>query len=471
MYIILGSGRAGYYAARHFEDMGIQCTLVDIKPERVESLKEMGFKNVVEGDIASEDLLRNLNIGQAKGVVVFTTDMELNLKVARKIRKISKEVPIILRAGRQDASEDTKGLEVDEIIYPASAVAERAVKSLERLKTKRNLKRLGSIIGEAKNAIAIVMQDNPDPDALASAMSLKLIIEKMGKTADIIYGGKVGYEENKALINLLEIEAMPIFKIKDIGTYSKVALIEASIPGENNSLPKEVRPDIIIDHHPYDPAKVSADYIDIRPEIGATSTIMVEYLTELGLEISEELATLLLYGIKTDTGSFTRGATVKDLQAVALLYPKASQELLTKIETPLMSSETLDVLGEAIKNRRSIGSLLLANAGFIRDRDTLPQAADHMLKLEGIATVLVYGLTKDMVHISGRNKDIRIHLGEAMETAFGDIGEAGGHPTAAAARINLGLFGGAKDKGSLLKLAEEAVTERFLKVVGIEEKK
>jgi len=376
-----------------------------------------------------------------------------------------------VRVGRQDAGEEIKELDIDEIIYPSLAVAEMAVQSLERLEAKRNLKRLGSIIKEAKKTIAIVVHDNPDPDAIASAISLKRIIEKMGKAADIIYGGKIGYEENKALINLLEIEAVPISKIRDIGSYSKVALIEASLPGENNSLPKGVRPDIIIDHHPYDPAKISADYIDIRPELGATSTIMTEYLTELGLEVSEELATLLLYGIKTDTGGFTRGTTAKDLEAVALLYPKASQELLTKIETPLMSSETLDVLGEAIKNRRSIGSLLLANAGFIRDRDTLPQAADHMLKLEGIATVLVYGLTKDGVHISARNKDIRIHLGEAMEMAFGDIGEAGGHPTAAAAKINLGLFGDAKDKESLLKLAEEAVTERFLKVVGLEEKK
>lgn len=471
MYIILGSGRAGYHAARHLKDLGRQFTLVDINPERAESLKEMGFENVVEGDITSEDLLRKLNIGQAKGVVVLTTDMELNLRVARKVREINGEVPIILRAGRQDASEEIKGLEVDEIIYPASAVAEKAVQSLEKLEAKKNLKRLGTIVKEANKTIAIVVQDNPDPDAIASAMSLKRIIERMGKVADIIYGGKIGYEENKALINLLEIETVPISKIKDIGSYSKVALIEASVPGENNSLPKDIRPDIIIDHHPYDPKKVSADYIDIRPELGATSTIMTGYLTEVGLEISEELATLLLYGIKTDTGNFTRGATPKDIQAVALLYPKASQELLNKIETPLMSSETLDVLGEAIKNRRSLGSLLLANAGFIRDRDTLPQAADHLLKLEGVATVLVYGLTKDVVHISARNKDIRINLGEAMETAFGDIGEAGGHPTAAAAKINLGLFGDAKDKGLLLKLAEEAVTDRFLKVVGVEEKK
>jgi len=418
-----------------------------------------------------ERLLKKLPIEHAKGVMVLTTDLDLNLKVAGIIREINEEVPLIVRAGKQDAGEDFKGLEIAEVIYPAFAVAEKAIESLEKLEAKKNLKRLGSIISQATKGIAIVTQDNPDPDAIASAMTFKRIVEKMGKSADIIYGGKIGYDENKALINLLGIEAVPIAKITNIREYSKIALIEASIPGENNSLPKEIRPDIIIDHHPFDATKVSADYIDIRPEIGATSTIFTEYLTELDFEISEELATLLLYGIKTDTSGFTRGATPKDLQAMALLYPKASQELLNKIETPLMSSETLDVLGEAIKNRRSIGSLLLANVGFIKDRDTLPQAADHLLKLEGVSIVLVYGLAKDVVYISARNKDIRINLGDALEQAFGDIGEAGGHPTAAAAKINLGLFGSSKDKESLLRLAEEAITDRFLKVVGIEEKK
>lgn len=471
MYIILGSGTAGYYAANQLKNMGHQFTLVDIKPERTEALREMGFEPVVEGDITSPDLLKKIHVESAKGLLVLTTDPDLNMRAAKAIRGISKEVPIILRADKQNAAEDFKGLEIDEIIYPSSAVAEMAIRGLEELELKRNLKRLSAVVAQADKSIGIVTQDNPDPDAIASAVTLRKIIQKMGKSADIIYGGEIGYAENKALINLLGVETIPIAKIKNIENYSKIALIEASIPGENNSLPKEVGPNIIIDHHPYDPAKISAEYVDIRPEIGATSTILTQYLIELGFEISTELATLLLYGIKTDTADFTRGATPKDLQAVALLYPKASRDLLNKIETPLMSSETIDVLGEAIKKRRIIGSLLLANVGYISNRDTLPQAADHLLKLEGVTTVLVYGLSEDVVHLSARNKDIRLHLGEIMEQAFGDIGGAGGHPTAAAAKINLGLFEGAKDKDSLLKLAEEAITGRFLNAIGVEVKK
>ncbi|MFQ5887056.1 MAG: hypothetical protein ACE5II_07460, partial [Anaerolineae bacterium] len=78
---------------------------------------------------------------------------------------------------------------------------------------------------------------------------------------------------------------------------------------------------------------------------------------------------------------------------------------------------------------------------------------------------------KDVIHVSGRNRDIRLNLGGAMTKAFGEIGEAGGHAQSAAAKIPLGLFGAVKDKDALLRLAEEAIVDRFFNVVGIGEKK
>jgi len=146
MYIILGIGTAGYFAAKRLKEAGRKITLVDIKSERIDALREMGFDNVVEGDITSRELLKKLTIEQAKGVMVLTTDLNLNLRAAPIIREISEEVPLIVRAGKQDASEDFKGLEIDEVIYPALAVAEEAIESLEKLEAKKNLKRLSSII-------------------------------------------------------------------------------------------------------------------------------------------------------------------------------------------------------------------------------------------------------------------------------------------------------------------------------------
>ena len=100
MYIILGSGTAGYYAANQLKNMGHQFTLVDIKPERTEALREMGFERVVEGDITSPDLLKKIHVESAKGLLVLTTDPDLNMRAAKAIRGISKEVPIILCTNR-----------------------------------------------------------------------------------------------------------------------------------------------------------------------------------------------------------------------------------------------------------------------------------------------------------------------------------------------------------------------------------
>ena len=116
MYIILGIGTAGYFAAKRLKETGRKITLVDIKPERTDGLREMGFDNVVEGDITSRELLKKLFIEQAKGVMVLTTDLELNLRVARIVREISEEVPLILRAGKQDAGEDFKGLDRKSVV-------------------------------------------------------------------------------------------------------------------------------------------------------------------------------------------------------------------------------------------------------------------------------------------------------------------------------------------------------------------
>ena len=43
---------------------------------------------------------------------------------------------------------------------------------------------------------------------------------------------------------------------------------------------------------------------DVRTDVGAACTILVEYLCEAEVEIDPLLATALFYGIKTDTRGF-----------------------------------------------------------------------------------------------------------------------------------------------------------------------
>ncbi|MEF8887074.1 MAG: phosphoesterase, partial [Haloarculaceae archaeon] len=109
---------------------------------------------------------------------------------------------------------------------------------------------------------------------------------------------------------------------------------------------------------------------------------------------------------------------------------------------------------------------------FIRDRDALSQAAQHLLNLEGITTTAVFAIADDTIYLAARSKDIRMDIGKILEDAFGDIGEPAGHSTDATAEIPLGIFTGIEvsedNRETLLELTEEAVTKKLFQAMGVE---
>ena len=423
------------------------------------------------GDIGDADVLAELDLRNIESIFIVSSDIEANKKALSFIKKAAPDVQVVARASNYQQKEEMEAAGADLVVLPSSlplkAIASAIVQYIEKItsvKLAQELKKLIHAVGEGK--LAIVVHDNPDPDAISSAMGLKEIASSVGVKAEILYRGKIGHHENKAFVNLLDIELdqSKDFKASD---YKKIALIECSSPGVNNLLPQSTQVSIVIDHHQANVDEVKAEYVDIRPNIGATATIMTKYLQELEIPVKTELATALLYGIKVDTDDFRRNTDPADLTAAAYLSPLANHDILSRIETPSRAIEEIDVLGEAIKNRQIKGSYLISNVGTIRNRDALAQAADYLLTLEGITTTLVFGLGEDRIYISGRSRDDRVNIGKVMQDAFGED-KAGGHATLAGAQIPLGVFSGTKDKQTLLKLAEEAVVKRFLSVVGMQ---
>ncbi|MFQ6051104.1 MAG: DHH family phosphoesterase [Candidatus Hydrothermarchaeota archaeon] len=467
-YAVLGCGTVGYIVASSLQERGGEVFVIDHDETRVEALKERGL-NVYHCDMCDPELLKREEIQNAEVILILTGDENLNHKVLKAIRKKNPEAYTIVRATEVASREEFLKSGADTVIYPKDVIAQAIIDKLKEAGLGRKLKKLGKIIsGANEKGVLIVLQDNPDPDGISSAYGLRRIVEYYDKRADIAYGGEIGHQENKALVNLLGVDMIHMPEI-DLKEYQVIAMVDCSIPGSNNSLPKKTKVDIVIDHHPVEPSNVEASYIDLRPSIGATASIITEYLRYKKISIDSELATALLHGIKTDTQGFKRGTDPLDLEAFMFLYPLADQEQLRRIETPDLSGETLEVLGEAIKNKKVKGSILISNVGIIRNRDALPQAADFLLNLEGISTVLVFGIVEGEAHISGRSRDVRVHMGQTLNAAFGSSGSAGGHATAGAAKIPLGLFGNVKDKTTLLKLVDEAITKRFYEVVGVKE--
>jgi nanoRNase/pAp phosphatase (c-di-AMP/oligoRNAs hydrolase) len=247
-----------------------------------------------------------------------------------------------------------------------------------------------------------------------------------------------------------------------------LAFVDHSIPGENNQVPADTRVDIVIDHHPAE--DIDARFVDHREELGAVATILTEYVRALDITLDTDLATALLFAIRSDTLDFLRGATHAEYDAAGYLHEHADQEMLRELSAPSVTGGTIDAISTAINNRRTKGAVLISHVGRTTERDALPQAVDYLVRLEGVQTAIVFGIVDDAVHISARSPDARVHVGNILNEAFGDVGSGGGHHDVAGGEIPLGIFGDyTSDDAQLLDMLEQIITTRLLAELNLSE--
>ncbi|WP_353633741.1 DHH family phosphoesterase [Halobacterium sp. NMX12-1] len=463
-YAILGCGSVGHAVAEELVERGKDVLIVDRDEARVEALRDQDL-NAQVADIRDEEVAGL--VADRDVVLIMASDVEANEAAVANIRERNDEQFVVVRASDPVTSDELTELGADVVINPSSVIADAALRALESGELEYKARQLADVIEGTENRLAIVTHDNPDPDSIAAAAALNAIADHLGVEADILYFGDIGHQENRAFVNLLDIELTPYADV-DIDDYDTVALVDPAKAGEV-SLDREV--DIFLDHYEVD-EEFDAEFADVRPNVSATSTILTKYIQEFDLSVSQEVATALLYGIRAETLDFRRDTTPADLTAAAYLYPFADHDTLEQVESPNMSPETLDVLAEAIANREVQGSHLVSNAGFISDRDALAQAASQLLNLEGITTTAVFGIVEDTIYLAARSKDIRLNIGRVLSDAFENIGEAAGHSTQASAEIPLGIFTGIEateeNRETLLSLTEEAVTQKLFDAMGVE---
>jgi len=323
--------------------------------------------------------------------------------------------------------------------------------------------RLHELLGEGSE-LNIVCHNNPDPDCLASALALGRIAAAAGiDERHILYSGDISHQENRAFVNLLDIDLQSFepASIKDRPAESLVAFVDHSIPGQNNPVPADTPLDIVIDHHPAD--DIEARFVDHREELGAAATILTEYVRTLDIDIDSRLATALLFGIRSDTLEFLRGATPVEYEAAGYLHEHVDQSMVRQLATPSVTGGTLDSISAAIDNRRTSGAVLISHVGRTSERDSLPQAVDYLVRLEGVQTAIVFGLVGSTIHISARSPDARVHVGNILREAFDDVGSGGGHHDVAGGQIPLGIFADyTDDDEQLLEIVEQVITARLV---------
>lgn len=286
-----------------------------------------------------------------------------------------------------------------------------------------------------ETSLGIICHTNPDPDCLASAFALQQIAYESGiPQTDIVYSGTISHPQNQALVSHLDLDLVPLSSTR-LSTYDLLAFVDHSVAGINNDVPPGTPIDIVIDHHPNEPT--DAQFVDQQVAVGASATILTEYIHDLDIELDFALATALLFAIRRETLGFVRGTTPAEYAAAQYLHPHADHQLLQSLVHQPISVATVNALSDAITNRVVEQTCLVSHIGWTPERDTLPQTADYLLDLEGIQTTVISGIVDDAVQVSARSRSPHHHLGMVLQEAFSDLGSAGGHSEMAGSCIPL----------------------------------
>lgn len=312
--------------------------------------------------------------------------------------------------------------------------------------TRERVRTFLGLFGQKEDVLILI---NPDPDSMASALAVRRLLWKHVHRTVITYIGEIQRLENLAMMELLKI---PMVKIGELVPQDFPRHILVDSQPHHSEIFEQFTYDAIIDHHPLG-KRLNARYMDIRPEYGATSTILIEYLRAAGIKPSMKLATALLYGIKTDTANFERDATEGDVKQFRYVFKYANLIRLRKIEKSELRLSELKYFQVALENRVVGRKGVYTHLGKVPSADICVQTADFFMRVYGVHWSFVSGVYRRKLIVIIRNDGYRKDAGRLAARAFGAFGSAGGHRGAARAEIPLESLRleGTEDRNSFLE--------------------
>lgn len=180
-----------------------------------------------------------------------------------------------------------------------------------------------AVLDEIKKANKILLNCHrgPDPDGIGSALSMKIILESMGKKAEIICPSKVISKQTDFLKGYDQIKLGVDFDKFDFSAYDLFISVDTpNLPlmtGNNDSKIPNIKT-IVIDHHHVSPL---TGFLMIKDE-KATSVgeMLYSIFADWGVALSEDLAGCILTSIIGDTGAFSYpNTTARTMRIVAEL--------------------------------------------------------------------------------------------------------------------------------------------------------
>ncbi|MCX7922635.1 MAG: DHH family phosphoesterase [Clostridia bacterium] len=277
--------------------------------------------------------------------------------------------------------------------------------------------------------VFIQTHNSPDPDAIASAFGLQYLLQFRGILSEIFYNGKIEKYNTLRMIEHLNINIHSINDISHMKEDDLIILVDSQKYNSNitDFIGTEVA---VIDHHPTF-TECQYKYADIRPSVGACSSIIAEYFLTSDIEIPCNIATALLYAIKTDTLDLSRGVSPLDIDMFYMLYKKSDIKLLNSIQFNTLTLDDLNAYANALSSMKVRKNIGFVNLGKNCSDSLLGTVCDFILSVAEIETAISFSQRDNGLRISIRNESDVLDAGRIINKALEGIGTGGGHKSMA----------------------------------------
>ncbi len=285
--------------------------------------------------------------------------------------------------------------------------------------------------------IVLVSHVNPDPDALASMLGIKALIDHClpGKTVTLTADGMIARAENRSMVDLVPIPVSPVDSIA-LDAETAVVMVDSQ-PRTGRRASEDAVPKVVIDHHETGGVLTDVAFYDLRPNVGATCTIVTGYLLERHVTVPPNLATALLYGIESEVSGYPRESSSMDDGALVWLFPRADKDMLAQIRNPKLPQSHFATVQHALVNAFIYRDVVVSWCGPVTQPDIISEMADFFVRFDQVHWALSIGLFENLLKLSVRVSLLGGRSGEVLREVVDGLGTAGGHDKRAGGAIPL----------------------------------
>src|SRR5262245_48414503 len=169
------------------------------------------------GDLEDPALYRDA-LKTAKGPLIVAASPARFARITAAVHEAAPETPVLVI---RDDDRTVPGT----TMLPVSAFQEHVVQpALDRAVQRNRVERIRAHFEGAERTL-ILMQDDPDPDAIASALALKTLLGRSRVSAPICTFGSITRPENVAMCKILDIEVQEI-SAHALDQFDRVAMVD-----------------------------------------------------------------------------------------------------------------------------------------------------------------------------------------------------------------------------------------------------